>query len=931
MSQSTSTVPAHVSRMGRQYWGAGMKYRFSKSAMMLAAGGALVANMAMADGRVQGRISAASGNINLNGALIRIEELNLQAVSEEGGRFSFPSVKAGEYTLSVQYLGAAPVTKRITVADGDLQQNIVLQKESTEMEELIVVGQIAAIGSALNRQRASDAIVSIVSSDAIGQFPDSNVSEALQRVPGVSIERDQGEGRYVRVRGLGPDFNAVTINGMNVPSPDADRRAVALDVIPSDLLESLEVSKTVTPDQDANSLGGAIEVKSLSAFDRDELFFKVSAENSHNDFVEENSPKLSFTTSNIFSVGDEADNLGVALSVSWFKRKFGSDNVETGGKWKFDDDEALLQELEQRDYTIERERLGVGFNVDYRIADNTSLYLRTLYSEYTDEETRLANVAVFEDEDNDVDGIAVTETGTITEAVRELKNREETQEITTISFGGETLFEQWRVHYDLGFSEASEDEPYHIDGTKFEYDGDDLDAAMVSGSRKPILNVNNAFYDASQYFLDEIEMAESYTKDTTTNFKLDLTRDFDLADMPSSLKFGVKISQREKEAGEDVTLFERDDEALSNHTGGEVEYSLGRFGPSIQVGSVLGLLSQSDSEVDVEKTAIGDTRIDEDITAAYAMWRSDIGDLRIIAGVRYEETEQSSSGQLYSDDDESITATRFENDDTQVLPALHLRYQLSDQQIVRFAWTNTLARPSFEQINPGVVLEDDEAEAGNPGLKALEAANLDVSYEYYFGRSGLASVGVFYKDIDNFIYQRELDGRVIGMSSDITVDTFSNGDSAELLGIELALSGQVNALPGFMYNVNATFTDSEATLLHEEGRRDINLPNQSDATFNASIGYENEWISTRLAAVYKSKYLLEVGELDSDEEDIWEDNHMQIDFTANVYVTEQMQVYFKAININDEAYYTFQRSSAYNTQYEEYGRTFVLGVQYASF
>jgi TonB-dependent receptor len=908
-----------------------MKFRFSKSAMMLAAGGALVANMAMADGRVQGRISAASGNINLNGALVRIEELNLQVVSEDGGRFSFPSIKAGEYTLSVQYLGAAPVKKRITVAEGDLLQNIVLQKESTEMEELVVVGQVAAIGSALNRQRASDAIVSIVSSDAIGQFPDSNVSEALQRVPGVSIERDQGEGRYVRVRGLGPDFNAVTINGMNVPSPDADRRAVALDVIPSDLLESLEVSKTVTPDQDANSLGGAIEVKSLSAFDRDELFFKVSAENSYNDFVEENSPKLSFTASNIFSVGDDADNLGVALSVSWFKRKFGSDNVETGGKWKFDDDAALLQEIEQRDYTIERERLGLGFNVDYRIGDSSSVYLRTLYSEYTDEETRLANVAVFEDEDNDIDGIAVGETGTITEAVRELKNREETQEITTISFGGETLLDQWRVNYDLGFSEASEHEPYHIDGTKFEYDGDDLDAAMINGTRKPVLSVNDAFYDASQYFLDEIETAESYTKDTKTNFKLDLTREFDLSGMPSSLKFGVKVSQREKEAGEDVTLFERDDEALSNHTGGEVDYGIGRFGPSISVGSVLGLLNQSDSEVDIEKTAIGDTRIDEDITAAYAMWRSDINDLRVIAGVRYEKTEQSSSGKLYNDDDESITGTTFENDDSHVLPALHLRYQLGEQQILRFAWTNTLARPSFDQINPGVVLEDDEAEAGNPGLKALEAANLDLSYEYYFGRSGLASVGVFYKDIDNFIYQRELDGSVIGMGSDITVDTFANGDSAELLGVELALSGQIEALPGFLYNFNATFTDSEATLIHEEGSRDINLPNQSDTTLNASIGYENDWISTRLAAVYKSKYLLEVGALDSDEEDIWEDNHMQIDFTANVYISEQMQVYFKAININDEAFYTFQRSSAYNTQYEEYGRTFVLGVQYTSF
>ncbi len=257
-----------------------------------------------------------------------------------------------------------------------------LQAADTDTTEHVqVVGQAASIDNALKEQRSSDSIKSVVHADGVAQLPDQNVAEAVQRLPGVSVERDQGEGRFVTVRGLAPDLNSVTINGTLVPAPESGRRAVALDVLPAELVQSLSVIKTLTPDMDANSLGGTIDVESLSAFDHKGLFYTGSSEASYDKNTHQTSPKFSGAASNRFSLGDGIDNFGVAAALSWQKRDFGSDNVETGGDW----DGSRLQSFEQRDYDISRERAGGGLNFDYKPDDVSKYYLRTLYSRFKDD------------------------------------------------------------------------------------------------------------------------------------------------------------------------------------------------------------------------------------------------------------------------------------------------------------------------------------------------------------------------------------------------------------------------------------------------------------------------------------------------------------------------------------------------------------------
>jgi len=220
---------------------------------------ALSSMSALADSRVDGKLTDASQSVFFQGASVKLKELNLATTTNRDGSFSFINIKPGTYTLEIQYIGAPKVIKTIVVADEkNHSANYVIGQE---MESVIVYGQIAGAASALSRERASDNLKSIVSSDGIGQFPDQNAAEALQRLSGVSILRDQGEGRFVGVRGIDPNLNNVTINGLNVPSPESGVRSVALDVIPSELVESLEVSKTLTPDMDANALGGSIDVK----------------------------------------------------------------------------------------------------------------------------------------------------------------------------------------------------------------------------------------------------------------------------------------------------------------------------------------------------------------------------------------------------------------------------------------------------------------------------------------------------------------------------------------------------------------------------------------------------------------------------------------------------------------------------------------------
>lgn len=793
---------------------------------------------------------------------------------------------------------------------------------------ILVTGQAASLNSALDKQQSADNIVSVVHADAIGQLPDANAAEALQRIPGVSVERDQGEGRYVRVRGISPDLNAVTINGSLVPAPESDVRAVALDVLPVGQIRSIEVFKTLMPSQDANSIGGTIEVKTISAFDHKGPFYSVEAGLGHDTNVGADSPNLAAAWSDLFMGG----KLGIAAGLSHSRRTFGSDNVETGGAWDIDDDgSAGLEEFERRDYRITRERQGAVFNVDYRPQKGELYYFRTLFSRFSDDERRQRHIVEFDD------AMAAGDLGEA-ESVRELKARKETHDILSMSLGTERKLGDWMLALALGASQSSQDTPDDVESS---FEAEDSYSAGFANAVRPRLIGDAAINSAAGYALDAVEVAKQYTEDTEYNLRIDLGRRYAAWGANHDLKFGAKASRRKKT--NDANLWEVDggdfdNPALAGFAGGSVDYAYGPFGPAIRAGAIDDLLrgvSLADY-YDEEKSRIGDFTMHEDINAAYVQNTFGSDMWRVLVGMRYEGTRFEARGTGVTDGEFADRRTRRSYHDW--LPALHVRRDLDDDTSIRAAWTHSVVRPTFGQLAPGFVIDGDEAEFGNPDLEPMKSANLDLGIERRLGYAGVASAYVFHKKIEDFVFATDLAGS--GEWADFDeAKTFVNGASAKVSGLELAYAQTFRHLPapwsGLILSANATFTNSDARIAtYSDGERVsrvIPLPSQSDRSFNLMVGYETGPWSVRLAANHKSKYLLEVADLADKRYDLYVDGQTQYDFSARYNLGKRVQIVFEALNLGDEKYYVYTGRGGLNGQYESYGRTYKLGIKVATF
>lgn len=260
-----------------------------RARLMLGAVALFVPGIAQA-GQITGSVGDATQTRSLAGAEVTLVELGRTTQADTDGSYRFADVPAGTYTLRATYIGAAPVEMTVTVSEtGTLVQNLTLGQVSSD---ILVIGQTANLFSALSRQRSADGVSSVLTRDAVGQFPDQNVSEALRRLPGINILNDQGEGRYVSVRGLSPDLNSTSVNGVRLPSPESDVRSVALDVISSDAIESIEVKKTLTPDMDGDTIGASVEINTVTAFSRKKNLFTVTGEGSFNYLGTSKNPRV---------------------------------------------------------------------------------------------------------------------------------------------------------------------------------------------------------------------------------------------------------------------------------------------------------------------------------------------------------------------------------------------------------------------------------------------------------------------------------------------------------------------------------------------------------------------------------------------------------------------------------------------------------------
>ncbi|MDO1450774.1 TonB-dependent receptor [Rhodocytophaga aerolata] len=886
---------------------------------------------------VSGKVQDEQNGQPLPGASVVIGGTTLGTSTDLSGQFSFVA-PLGEVTLEISYLGYRSKSMPFTVQPGTSNVlTIPLTSASFEIEGITVMGLLQGQSKALNQQKTADNIKNIVAAEQIGRFPDPNVAEALQRVPGVNIERDEGEGRYVLVRGLAPQFTNVSINGEQIPSPEAGIRYVALDAIPADQLSSIEVTKALTPDMDGDAIGGSVNLITRTA-ENTKLSVSGTLAGEYNNLMQKGGYQGALTISQ--RVGKEG-KFGYMLNGSYYASQRGSDKNEMSD-W---DSPTDLYTFELRDYEIDRNRVGLSATFDYRFNANSQIYFRSIYSDLREHEWRRSLLFAYDEED---------EVWTIS---RQTKDRPENQGVYSFNLGGTHTLPRLNLDYEVSLSRARQDTPYDRQ-TNFESDDvffnnatNRLDVsnplipkipALVDEDGQPFDYLNNA-----SYVFDTYEASRTLATDRNLTAKINLGLPYSLAGNASTLKFGGKVrlkdkNYRLKEYNEWAYEGEQD-LPISRFAGGLVDnnfqngdYRIGSFADVPTFKSFFDANSsdfENDAQATAEERAAEEYTATENVYAAYLMSRTQFNKLMLLGGIRFEQTNVSyQSGQWDAEEEIAVpvsgTATyRY------FLPMGHIKYSLTDHTNLRAAATFSYARPNFEDLVQGAEfnLGEREASIGNLALKPVSALNLDLFAEHYFGSVGILSGGIFYKRLDNFIYRRT-NVQTFREVDNVELTQAVNGRTADLFGFEVAWQQNLTFLPGFLRGLgiyaNYTYTSSEARLQNftesDQQEITISLPGQSDHVGNVALSYMMGGFNGRISANFNGKFVSEI----SDGNLYSVNNRVQIDLSASQTLTPKLRIFLEAVNLTNQKRVDFDNSLATPRTREFYGFWTRLGVKF---
>lgn len=941
---------------------------------LLAAGIAAALSLSAASvsaGDLAGRVTEASSGRALPNATVRVPQLGRSVQANRAGEYRIDSVPAGTYAVEVDYVGLPSSKGSVTVPEsGPVEQDFSLgtTPEALGVEEITVTGYRLAQITALQDKKSSQVIKESITADDAGKLPDQNAGETLARVVGVAVTTDQGEGRYVTIRGIDAALSNVTIDGQTIGSPEGDTRRVALDTVPADILSKLEVIKSATPDLDGNAIGGTINLVTPSVFDdSDGRFFSATGDYGYYDLGGQNPWGGSLAWGNIFG-----ERFGVLLSASYSDREFNSHNVQGGDPWVLDDRAGILlpDEMGKRDYLIRRVRKGFVANLEFRPNDDVKFHWRNLYNRY--EDTEQQPEVTLDYRNGDLENQTAT-SGTFTEGEGERINtkRFEIQSILSSSLGVDWTVGDWTIAASGTYGETQQDTPY--DNAYVFETADELPMTYDISNRFWRVDAGPEFEDPDNFEFSEAARGHQLIEEDLRIGQLDFKRRFIWNDRDGFLKFGAKHIARESTSDQDMIVYDGfDGDFLLSDVAraGDPDFyrserSYYSFGPYPDYNRADQFFRANESSFEISDAdtiaeSFGvDYRVKETVVAGYLMGQMQVGTATFIAGARVERTDTDFDAFdiqfVDGDAPNPPPQVRGEKKYTNVLPDLLMTWAIRDDLLLRAAWTNTIGRPSYEQNVPFRIFEIEEddpgifegaIEAGNVALDPLEAMNYDVALEWYLEPAGLFSAGVFFKDIDNPIYNRievrqpfqdldqdgeldpiEFEGRLY---SELEIQQFQNADSGEIIGVELGFQQQFSSLPGLLrglgVSLSYTWTDSEADVQVLDTTRTVPFFLQSEHIGNVALFYEINGLELRLAYAYRSEYLDSIG--DTAAQDLYVDEHGQLDFKASYQFSKQASAFIQWQNINDEPLSFFSGDRSRLAENEIYSWNMLAGMTF---
>ncbi len=913
------------------------------------------------------------------------------------------------------------------------------------LEEIVVTGFRQSLSVALDEKRQATGAIDAIVAEDIADFPDLNIAESIQRVPGVSIARDGGEGRQVSVRGLGPQFTRVRINGMEAMSANGGTdaaggtnrdRSFDFNTFSSELFNSVTIRKSSAAEIEEGSLGATVDLRSARPFDYDGFTVVTSVQGSYNDINEDLDPRGALLISNTFADG----KFGALLSAAYTKRNLLDEGASTvrwqdsrntdgsrnagaefsttapttpGAPTLAQLNAAFRPRIPRYDiYEHEQERLGLTGSLQWQVSDSTVISLDALFARFDAERSEIfLEAPVFSTNGaaamNNVDVVdaVIDDTNTIVYGVfndvdirSEARFDELRTDFTHITLDGSHEFsDTLRLHALVGYSQADHDNPIQttllfdrtdVDGYSFDYRGN---------RRLPVITYGNAnVADPAAWTLSQIRLRpqSSVNEFRTASFELA----WDVADTVT-----VKAGPQYKKFEFETDSLQRSNGTLTGQEGvipaGVAATPIANYSRLVSISSNLdvpagstrswiipdldraaelfGLYDPAQFRLGPELALTNNYFIEEEDIGGFvqADWRTEVfgRPLRGNLGVRYVETDQTSSGFVFTSGSPVLTTVNRTYSDT--LPSLNVVMDVTDSFLIRAGAAKVMVRPNgggqttgLGILSPGATVgiagANKTVNAGNPELNPYRAKAYDLAFEWYFAKDSLLSLALFYKDIGSFVQvirsSDNFSNNTLGLPDSVALNTcgaavpaetcldgwqFSvptNTDGGEVKGFEISYQQPFSFLPGFFSNfgliLNYTGVESEIEYFTPpatvggvplpQGIVKEDLTGLSKSAYNATLYWENEVFGARVSAAYRDDYLTTVpGRNNNDVEGAIET--LNVDFSATWTVMPDLDITLEALNLTDEFQDQYVGSAGDRLSYYHHqGRQFLIGARY---
>ena len=926
-------------------------------------------------GIVEGKITDAADGSTLWGANVLVKGTAKGAATNDAGKFRILQVPAGKVTIAVRYMGYETAEREITVkADDIVSVDVALKSTVILQNEVVVTAQMKGQQAAINQQITSMTISNVVARDRIQELPDNNAAESIGRLPGVSIQRDAGEGSKVIMRGMSPKYNPITIDGQKIPATDAVDRSVDLSMISSDMLAGIEVSKANTPDKDGDAIGGTVNFEMKKANSGWETRGRVEGGYTSQDKHNQNF-RGSVSASNRFF----EDALGVLVEGNFQRAHRPSD--EFAASYSVNNQVVKIDNTSLVDRFETRDRFGGNVVLDYAFPKGflklSTLYTRTERDEIQRRVRYLISTSIAENS---------------------LRQRFVNIDLLTNLVAGEYNFDFMKANWSANYASTHQETPFQHD-SRFEEQGAFTAQIVDQGPEKAVAQARNRL-DLSYFRYDYI--TQQWIKDGDFAGQVDFTMPVTIApDMWARIKFGGKYKDKRRDvdnAGLETesngpgnilmkqfpgrwlkTADGRDLMSLMNFVDENYKadnFLNGRYN-FINILSYEKLQSFYEEFKDYRRPSdrrrfyfvdylaeLDDYLAGEKVTAAYAMVEIKWGTwVTILPGVRYEKTtnwyktrfgevtRDATTGDVIAQSGRDTVGTLSYDD---VLPMLHLRFNFTEWADLRLAVTRSISRPDYQNLVPRRKIDGDALEAyfGNPYIGRIRAVNYDAALSFYDGQLGLLSVGGFYKIVRDIDYIKQGLIKFYDKTDPTRFTTYKlfQPDNlpydSRVYGFESEIQTNFQFLPspldGILLNINFSRIFSKTLLPYTDySKRDpfppfrpvatdtsrvIPMPGQSDRIANLTVGYEKGKFSARLSLIYQSNALAVIGE--TAEVDGYTDDYKRWDLTLQYKLPWHSSVMLSINNLTNLPDRSYTSAMRYPTEEKYFGWSADLGIRF---